>query len=123
MNVVNLSMIRPEEAALVERRVQFFNGHLTQVVWGLGAGAAFSGSPELFAWVFALLVIAMVAAFDWPHRRIYKLWREVKHPLTRPRIMWSRYIQFMLAWAFLGSVACGFVTGQGIKIALAASGA
>jgi hypothetical protein len=112
--------IREQEAALIERRAQFANGHLTQVTWGLALGAACSSAPEQLAFVFAVLVMAMAAAFDWPHRRIYKLWRQTKHPFTRPTRMWRRYVQFVLAWAFLGAVACGFVSAQGIRLADAA---
>jgi hypothetical protein len=107
--------VREQEAGLIERRAQFANGHLTQVTWGLAAAAACSDAPEQFAYIFALLILAMAAAFDWPHRRVYKLWRQAKHPFTRPSLMWRRYSQFLLAWAFLGAVACGFVSTHGLR--------
>lgn len=110
----NIFLFRhPEELRIFNQRLLFLNRDLTFFTAGLAISAACSDAPVQFGYASALLIVAIGHHFDKPYQRIFKLWREEKHPLIQIRRMWRSYIPFLISWLMLGTVASGLVNKTG----------
>jgi hypothetical protein len=112
----SIPVLHPEEARIFKRRLQFLNRELTFFTAGLALGAACSDAPVIFGYLSAILVLVVGCHFNGPYNRIFKLWREVKHPLVQVRRVWPSYVPIMLAWLILGAVAAGILNKNGFVL-------
>lgn len=104
---------RPIELSLFFARTRLANQIFGTLAFSLGALSLSSDAPKL--WAFCSLFVVLFAAYIKlkPYDRVFKLWREEKHPLTRVRVVWRKLLPSCAGWMFLGLIALGVLTKRG----------
>ncbi|MFS2049367.1 hypothetical protein ACEN9J_19550 [Variovorax sp. Varisp41] len=108
-----MSNVRSIEFSLFFARTRLANQIFGTLSFSLGALSLSSDAPKL--WAFVSLLVVLFAAYIKlkPYDRVFKLWREKKHPLTRVRVVWRNLLPSCAGWTFLGMIALGMLTKRG----------
>lgn len=105
--------VRPIELSLFLARTRLANQIFGALSFYLGALSLSSDAPRLWA-ICSLLAVLFGAYVQLkPYDRVFKLWREMKHPLTRVRVVWRHLLPSCAGWTFLGLIALGVLTKRG----------
>ncbi len=101
------------ELPLFFARTRLANQIFGTLSFSLGALSLSSDAPRL--WAFCSLLVVLFTAYIRlkPYDRVFKLWRETKHPLTRVRVVWRNLLPSCAGWTFLGLIALGVLTKRG----------
>lgn len=102
------------ELNIFSTRAKIINTEMGGLALSLAYAAASTDAPRIFAFAAACIVLLWMAYRLRSYNRVCRLWREVKHPLTRPRNVWRHFPLFNAGWLALGLVSAGFVTKNGV---------
>jgi hypothetical protein len=102
------------EKALFVKRAKFINEVVGTLAISFGYAALGTDAPRLYALLGSAFILMLMVSNGRKYERIFKLWREVDHPLLQFRIVWRHYLIFSFGWIFLGLVATGLFTKAGI---------
>lgn len=108
--------IRPTstELGIFARRARFYNEVLGALTFSLALAALGTDGPTFYARGSMVFVLALMLTHGRQYRRIYSLWNELGHPLTKARFVWQQFVLFILGWSTLCLVALGLLTKRGI---------
>jgi hypothetical protein len=101
------------EIQILGRWARIANDVLGTLAFTLGVGAASTENPQFFALLSMAFVLFAGFRSQRPYQRIYRLWRELKHPFVKPSVIWRHYSLFIFGWSFLGLVALEAVDKTG----------
>jgi hypothetical protein len=104
----------PVEVQLFIKRARFYNDVLGALSFTLALAALGTDAPRFYAFVSLLFVVLIMASHGKQYERVYRLWREVNHELTRTRLVWRSFLVFIVGWLSLGAVAAGLLTKGGV---------
>jgi hypothetical protein len=104
----------PAEIQLFAKRARFYNDVVGVLSFSLALGALGTEAPRFYAALSMLFLIVLMHRHSAQYERIYKLWRELDHPLTQVRAVWRSFIVMLVGWSTLGAVALGVLTKSGV---------
>ena len=104
----------PIELHLFAKRARFYNDVVGALSVSLAFGALGTEAPRFYALLGMAFALVLMARYGKPYERIYAIWREIDHPLTKFRVVWRSFIVAILGWGFLGLVAAGILNKHGL---------
>jgi hypothetical protein len=102
------------EFAIFRARAKIVNLEAGLLALSLGGVAVGTDAPRTFAHLAMGAVMLYMAYRLKSFDRIYRLWREVKHPLVALKNVWRLFPLFNMGWLLLILVATGVLSKQGV---------
>ena len=101
------------ECAIFRARARIVNLEAGLLALSLGGMAVGTDAPRTLAHLSMGIVMIFMVYRLRSFARVYKLWREVEHPLVKARNVWAYFPVFNVGWLLLSLVAAGALTKQG----------
>jgi len=104
----------PQELKFFAKRAHFYNTVMSVISVNFAYAALGTEAPRFYAALGALFVIMLMNHHGKQYRRIYKLWREIEHPLVQVRVVWRSLLVALVGYGSLGLVASGILGKHGL---------
>ena len=102
------------ECAIFRARARIVNLEAGLLALSLGGIAVGTDAPRTLAHLSMGIVMIFMVYRLRSFAGVYKLWREVAHPLVQARNVWAFFPVFNIGWLWLSLVATGVLTKQGL---------
>ena len=109
-------MDRDRAFEFLSQRTRVVTRIFNDIPLGLAGVCLATDTPRLLAAASLLAVLSLGIFSLKPYDRVFRLLREVNHPVTQIRVVWRRMLSASFGWWVLSLVALGFVGKHGFEL-------